>query len=36
MALAYAVMAAGLFAAAKLGASEPYAAHPEMSAAPAE
>lgn len=36
VALAYAVMAAGLFAAAKLGASEPYAAHPEMSAAPAE
>ncbi|WP_027571097.1 hypothetical protein [Bradyrhizobium sp. WSM1743] len=36
VALAYAVMAAGLFAAGKLGASEPYAAHPEMSAAPAE
>ncbi|MGL9619923.1 regulator [Bradyrhizobium sp. U531] len=36
VALAYAVMAAGLFAASKLGASEHYAAHPEMSAAPAE
>lgn len=36
VALAYAVMAAGLFAAGKLGTSEDYAAHPEMSAAPAE
>jgi AGZA family xanthine/uracil permease-like MFS transporter len=36
VALAYTAMAAGLFAASKLGASEPYAAHPEMSAAPAE
>lgn len=36
VAFAYAVMAAGLFAAGKLGASEPYAAHPEMQAAPAE
>ena len=36
VALAYALMAAGLFAASRLGAIEPYAAHPEMSAAPAE
>ncbi|MHC4042014.1 regulator [Bradyrhizobium sp. 23AC] len=36
VALAYAAMAAGLFAASKLGASEHYAAHPELSAAPAE
>lgn len=36
VALAYAVMAAGLFAASRLGASASYAAHPEMSAAPAE
>jgi adenine/guanine/hypoxanthine permease len=36
VALAYAVTAAGLFAASKLGASEHYAAHPEMHAAPAE
>ncbi|TQF32366.1 regulator [Bradyrhizobium sp. UNPA324] len=36
VALAYAAMAAGLFAASKLGASDHYAAHPEMSAAPAE
>ncbi|MBC9878691.1 regulator [Bradyrhizobium sp. INPA01-394B] len=36
VAFAYAVMAAGLFAASKLGASEHYAAHPEMHAAPAE
>lgn len=36
VALAYAVMAAGLFAASRLGAGAPYAAHPEMSAAPAE
>lgn len=36
VAFAYAVMAAGLFAADKLGAGEPYAAHPEMHAAPAE
>jgi len=36
VAFAYAVMAAGLFAASKLGATEHYAAHPEMHAAPAE
>jgi adenine/guanine/hypoxanthine permease len=36
VALAYAVVAAGLFAASKLGASEHYISHPEMSAAPAE
>ena len=36
VAFAYAVMAAGLFAASKLGTSESYAAHPEMHAAPAE
>src|SRR6476659_7835460 len=36
VAFAYAVMAAGLFAASKLGAGEHYAAHPEMHAAPAE
>ncbi|OKO89368.1 regulator [Bradyrhizobium sp. NAS80.1] len=36
VALAYAAMAAGLFAASKLGASEHYAAHPEMHVAPAE
>jgi AGZA family xanthine/uracil permease-like MFS transporter len=36
VAFAYAVMAAGLFAASKLGTSEHYAAHPEMHAAPAE
>jgi AGZA family xanthine/uracil permease-like MFS transporter len=36
VALAYAAMAAGLFAASRLGAGEHYAAHPEMSAAPAE
>lgn len=36
VALAYAVMAGGLFAASKLGATEHYAAHPEMHAAPAE
>ncbi|WP_128924344.1 regulator [Bradyrhizobium guangxiense] len=36
VALAYAAMAAGLFAASKLGTGEHYAAHPEMSAAPAE
>ncbi|MBR0844755.1 regulator [Bradyrhizobium liaoningense] len=36
VAFAYAVMAAGLFAASRLGAGERYAAHPEMHAAPAE
>jgi AGZA family xanthine/uracil permease-like MFS transporter len=36
VALSYAVVAAGLFAVGKLGATEDYAAHPEMSAAPAE
>jgi AGZA family xanthine/uracil permease-like MFS transporter len=36
VALAYAVVAAGLFAASKLEATEHYVAHPEMSAAPAE
>ena len=36
VALAYAVVAAGLFAASRLGATEHYVAHPEMSAAPAE
>jgi AGZA family xanthine/uracil permease-like MFS transporter len=36
VALAYAVMAAGLFALGRLGTSEHYASHPEMSAAPAE
>ena len=36
VAFAYAVMAAGLFAASKLGSTEHYAAHPEMHAAPAE
>ncbi|QOZ54416.1 regulator [Bradyrhizobium sp. CCBAU 53338] len=36
VAFAYAVMAAGLFAVSKLGATEHYAAHPEMHAAPAE
>ncbi|MBR0849202.1 regulator [Bradyrhizobium diazoefficiens] len=36
VALAYAVMAAGLFAASKFSAGEHYAAHPEMHAAPAE
>jgi adenine/guanine/hypoxanthine permease len=36
VALSYAVMAAGLFALGKLGTSEHYASHPEMSAAPAE
>jgi adenine/guanine/hypoxanthine permease len=36
VAFAYAVMAAGLFAASRLGATERYAAHPEMHAAPAE
>jgi adenine/guanine/hypoxanthine permease len=36
VALSYAVMAAGLYALGKSGASEPYVAHPEMSAAPAE
>lgn len=36
VALAYAAMAAGLFAAGRLGSTEHYAAHPEMHAAPAE
>ncbi|MGY4435418.1 AGZA family xanthine/uracil permease-like MFS transporter [Bradyrhizobium sp. F1.13.1] len=36
VAFAYAVMAAGLFAASKLGASEPYMPHADMHAAPAE
>ncbi|OAF03639.1 regulator [Bradyrhizobium centrolobii] len=36
VALSYAVMAAGLFALGRLGTSEHYASHPEMSPAPAE
>jgi AGZA family xanthine/uracil permease-like MFS transporter len=36
VALAYAVVASGLFALDKLGTSEHYVSHPEMSAAPAE
>jgi AGZA family xanthine/uracil permease-like MFS transporter len=36
VAFAYAVMAAGLFAASRLGASEPYMPHADMHAAPAE
>jgi AGZA family xanthine/uracil permease-like MFS transporter len=36
VALAYAVMAGGLFALGKFGTSEHYVSHPEMSAAPAE
>jgi AGZA family xanthine/uracil permease-like MFS transporter len=36
VALAYAVVAGGLFALSKLGPSEHYASHPEMQAAPAE
>jgi AGZA family xanthine/uracil permease-like MFS transporter len=36
VALAYAVVAAGLFAASKVETTEHYVAHPEMSAAPAE
>ncbi|MET3912627.1 AGZA family xanthine/uracil permease-like MFS transporter [Bradyrhizobium sp. S3.3.6] len=36
VAFAYAVMAAGLFTASKLGTTEHYASHPEMHAAPAE
>jgi AGZA family xanthine/uracil permease-like MFS transporter len=36
VALAYAVVAAGLFAVSKLEVTEHYVAHPEMSAAPAE
>jgi AGZA family xanthine/uracil permease-like MFS transporter len=36
VALAYAVVAAGLFAIGRLGTSEHYVSHPEMSAAPAE
>jgi adenine/guanine/hypoxanthine permease len=36
VALAYAVVAGGLFALARFGASEHFVSHPEMSAAPAE
>jgi adenine/guanine/hypoxanthine permease len=36
VALAYAVMAAGLYAAGRLGTTEHFVSHPEMSAAPAE
>jgi adenine/guanine/hypoxanthine permease len=36
VALSYAAMAAGLFALGKLGTSEHFVSHPEMSAAPAE
>jgi adenine/guanine/hypoxanthine permease len=36
VALAYAVVAAGFFALGKFGTSEHFAAHPELSAAPAE
>ena len=36
VALSYAVVAIGLFALGRLGTSEHYASHPEMSAAPAE
>jgi adenine/guanine/hypoxanthine permease len=36
VAFAYAVIAAGLFALSKLGASEPHVSHPEMVAVPAE
>jgi AGZA family xanthine/uracil permease-like MFS transporter len=36
VALAYAVVGAGLFVLAKQGAGEHYVSHPEMSAAPAE
>ena len=36
VALSYAVMAAGLYALGRLGTSEHYSSHPEMSAAPAE
>jgi AGZA family xanthine/uracil permease-like MFS transporter len=36
VALAYAVVAAGFYALARLGTSEDYLSHPEMSAAPAE
>jgi len=36
VALAYAVVAGGLFALSRLGAGEHYVSHPEMSAAPAE
>jgi AGZA family xanthine/uracil permease-like MFS transporter len=36
VAFAYAVMAAGLFAASRLGASESYMPHADMQAAPAE
>jgi AGZA family xanthine/uracil permease-like MFS transporter len=36
VALAYAVMAAGFLALGKLGTTEHYAAHPDMSAVPAE
>jgi AGZA family xanthine/uracil permease-like MFS transporter len=36
VAFAYAVIAAGLFALSKLGATDHYVSHPEMAAAPAE
>jgi adenine/guanine/hypoxanthine permease len=36
VALSYAVMAAGLYALGRMGTSEQYVSHPEMSAAPAE
>jgi AGZA family xanthine/uracil permease-like MFS transporter len=36
VALAYAVMAAGLYALGKTSPSESYSSHPELSAAPAE
>jgi AGZA family xanthine/uracil permease-like MFS transporter len=36
VALAYAVVAAGLFALSKVSSTEHYVSHPEMSAAPAE
>jgi len=36
VALAYAVVAGGLFALSKVGSTEHYVSHPEMVAAPAE
>jgi AGZA family xanthine/uracil permease-like MFS transporter len=36
VALAYAVMAGGLFAIGKFGTSEHFVPHPDMQAAPAE
>jgi adenine/guanine/hypoxanthine permease len=36
VALAYAVVAAGLFALSKVSSTEHYVPHPEMAAAPAE